>query len=251
MIPKNYRPISLTSVICKSLEHIIASQMMRHLEENNILIESQFGFRTRHSCESQLLVTVNDITKALDSRLQVDAAVLDFSKAFDKVAHKRLIYKLEYYGIRGHVLNWLHSFLHGRTQQVVINGQNSSLCDVTSGVPQGSVLGPLLFLIYINDVAINIKSELRLFADDIFLYRTIRNTNDHKILQDDLITLTKWAQNWLMEFNISKCNILQITTKPSKSNFIYKMHKPFTKNYGKGTYNVSACFITVHVMFMT
>ena len=109
--PKNYRPISLTSVVCKSMENIIVSQIMKHLKEHNILSDSQFGFRSQHSCESQLFVTINDIAKAMDEKLQVDAAVLDFSKAFDKVAHNRLLYKLDYYGIRGNLLTWLDSFL--------------------------------------------------------------------------------------------------------------------------------------------
>ena len=201
--PKNYRPISLTSVICKSMEHIIVSQIMKHLEDQNILSDRQFGFRSKHSCESQLFITINDIAKQIDTNLQVDAAILDFSKAFDKVSHSRLLYKLRHYGIRGNVLHWLESFLHGRTQQVIVEGSKSSTCDVTSGVPQGSVLGPVLFLIYINDIIANIQSEIRLFADDILIYKTIKTPQDHKILQDDLNSLTRWATDWMMEFNIS------------------------------------------------
>ena len=221
--PGNYRPISLTSVVCKTMEHIIVSQIMKHLEDHNILSDNQFGFRSKHSCETQLLITVNDIAKDIDRNLQVDAAILDFSKAFDRVAHSRLLYKLNYYGIRGTVLQWLESFLHGRTQQVVVEGSRSSTCQVTSGVPQGSVLGPVLFLIYINDIVTDIKSEIRLFADDILLFKTIATPNDHRILQNDLDSLTQWASNWLMEFNIPKCNILQFTTHHSKSTFTYKM----------------------------
>ena len=157
------------------------SQIMKHLEDHNILSDNQFGFRSKHSCETQLLITVNDIAKDIDRNLQVDAAILDFSKAFDRVAHSRLLYKLNYYGIRGTVLQWLESFLHGRTQQVVVEGSRSSTCQVTSGVPQGSVLGPVLFLIYINDIVTNIKSEIRLFADDILLFKTIATPNDHRI----------------------------------------------------------------------
>ena len=105
----------------------------------------------------------------------------------------------------------------------MVDGAKSSTCEITSGVPQGSVLGPILFLIYINDITINIHSEIRLFADDILLYRAIKLPNDHSMLQGDLNTLTKWADDWMMKFNISKCKIMQITTHNSKSPFIYKM----------------------------
>ena len=112
MLAQNYCPISLTSVICKTMEHVIVSQLMKHLESNCILLDNQFGFRQHHSCESQLLVTIDDVTRAINNKLQVDAAMLDFAKAFDKVAHQRLLHKLEYYGIRGKLLKWLESFLN-------------------------------------------------------------------------------------------------------------------------------------------
>ena len=187
---------------------------MKHLKEHNILSDSQFGFgfRSQHLCESQLFVTINDIAKAMDEKLQVDAAVLDFSKAFNKITHYRLLYKLDYYGIRGNLLTWLDSFLSDHSQQVVVDGAKSSTCMVTSGVPQGSVLDPILFLIYINDFVINVQTEIWLFADDILLYRAFKTPNDHEILQNNLNTLTKWASDWMMEFNIPKCNIIQITT---------------------------------------
>jgi len=133
------------------------------------------------------------------------------------------LYKLNYYGIRGNLLTWLSSFLHGRLQQVVVDGVKSPACEVTSGIPQWSVLGSTFFLIYTKDIVLNVISEIRLFADDILLYRTIKNPKDHEILQQDLNMLTKWANAWLMEFNIPKCNILQITMHLTKRNFTYKM----------------------------
>jgi len=126
--------------------------------------------------------TVDDFAKTIDRSEQIDAAILDFAKAFDKVSHHHLIHKLDYYGIRGSLLNWLQSFLQGRSQEVMVEDAHSTTCGVTSGVPQGSVLGPTLFLLYINDISDNIKSQLHLFADDCLVYRVIHTLQDHDIL---------------------------------------------------------------------
>ena len=164
--PSNYRPVSLTSVASKILEHIIVSQIMEHLDNQNILNENQHGFRAKRSCESQLLMTTNDITKWMNNNIQVDIAILDFAKAFDKVAHKRLSEKLQYYGIDGTTRIWIDAFLSKRIQRVVVDGEASMCSHVTSGVPQGTVLGPTLFLVFINDIADNLHSTARVFADD-------------------------------------------------------------------------------------
>ena len=131
---------------------------------------------------------------------------MDFAKAFDKVPHRRLLHKLEYYGIRGSTHKWINSWLSVRTQQVVLDGQSSDPVPVLSGVPQGSVLGPVLFLIFINDLPDNIRSSVRLFADDCVLYRNIHSLQDCLTLQEDLTSLGQWEADWQMKFNIAKCH---------------------------------------------
>jgi len=227
--PSNYRPVSLTAVASKMLEHIVVSAIMNHLDTNNILHENQHGFRTRRSCETQLLLSIDDITNLMNQGLQVDMAILDFAKAFDKVPHRRLE-KLFYFGIRNDTLSWVNAFLHGRQQQVVIDGESSRLSNITSGVPQGTVLGPTLFLVFINGIASNITSTIRLFADDCVVYRAIRTPSDREILQRDLEKLVEWSNTWQMEFNVDKCAIMNITTKRNKSLFDYSMKGQIFEN---------------------
>ena len=234
-ISENYRPISLTSVTCKLLEHIIHSNIIKHLEANAIFSDTQHGFRKRRGCDTQLVMVVNDFAKNLNYSQQLDTILLDFSKAFDKVNHHKLLIKMDHYGIRGKLLDWMKDFLSERTQQVVVNGKSSTKEKVTSGVPQGTVLGPLLFLIYINDLPDRVKSQIRLFADDSFLYRTINNPQDTVQLQQDLDELTKWENEWSMEFHPDKCKVLCITNKlkPIKSSYYMHNHKLDTVETGK------------------
>ena len=184
----NYRPVSMTSVCSKVLKHIIHSHLMNFFEDNQILCDQQHCFRKHRSCESQLLTTVQDLASGIDNSQQIDAILLDFSKAFDKVPHQRLLIKLEHYGVRGTTLQWIRSFLSDRTQKVVVEGKSSCSTPVTSGVPWGTVLGPLLFLAYINDLPSKVNAKARLFADGCLLYlklyRHIKTDKDVESLQD-------------------------------------------------------------------
>ena len=224
--PSNYRPISLTVICCKLLEHIIHSSIMKHFILQNILTDFQHGFRKARSCESQLLITVDDIARNLDNGLQTDVVLLDFSKAFDKVPHQRLLHKLRHYGVTGNLLTWIGGFLQGRVQTVILEGESSQQSPVSSGVPQGTVLGPLLFLAYINDLpdCVSAGSRVRLFADDSVIYRVINSTEDAVKLQQDLDSLQHWESQWLMEFHPEKCQVLNITKRHNPVNFEYNIH---------------------------
>ena len=168
------------------MEHIVLSHIAKHLSTNDILINQQHGFRKFFSCETQLIKVINDWAKGLNQNVQTNVILLDFSKAFDSVPHGRLLNKLNHYGIRGKIASWISSFLANRTQVVSVNGTHSTPAIVVSGVPQGSVLGPVLFLLYINDIMSNISSKMHLFADDSVIYREIRSPQDQTTLQHDL-----------------------------------------------------------------
>ena len=222
--PANYRPISLTSTCSKILEHIIYSFVSTHLSNYNILSTNQHGFRTGRSCDTQLLGAINDFHHSLDSGTHIDALFLDFTKAFDKVSHRKLCYKLLRYGVNGNLLHWIKDYLTDRTQCVLLEGISSKSHHVLSGVPQGSVLAPLLFLIYIKDITESITSTIRLYADDVLLYRVISNEADTICLQNDLFTLENWANTWQIKFNPSKCIHVAITRKKTSIKHCYQIH---------------------------
>jgi ribonuclease P/MRP protein subunit RPP40 len=166
----------------------------------------------------------------------VDVNILDFSKAFDVVSHRKLLAKLHHYGIQGNILGWIQSFLSSRSQSVVVDGVTSKPAPVLSGVPQRTCLGPILFLIYINDITVGIKSQLRLFADDALLYRPIHSMEDHFILQEDLAKLEQWAENWDMKFNPSKCYTMSIKNRGEKSSHFYSLCNQFLKAVSHNPY---------------
>ena len=207
----NYRPISLTSIVSKILEKIIKNAINTFLLEHNLLNRSQHGFMPKKSCLTNLLHCMEEVTSILDEGDCVDILYLDFAKAFDKVQHQRLMLKLEGMGIVGAVLGWIKAWLLGRSQRVVLNGKESDWIHVPCSVPQGSVLGPLLFLVYIDDIDACTEQLVALllkFADDTKVVKRISSAADCADLQRIVENLTSWANKWQMHFNVGKCKIL-------------------------------------------
>lgn len=207
---ENYRPISLTSVTSKVLEHIIVSTMWKHIDDNNLLINAQHGFRSGFGTTTQLLHVVHKASQALDAKQEYHIVSFDFAKAFDKVPHDLLIYKIRKYKFSNQIVEWLKAWLDERTTVVAVNGVVSSEHGVGSGVPQGSVLGPLLFLLYVNDLPNGLSNtECRLYADDTLLCMNLSRINFVE-LQNNVTTLERWALDWGMTFNPSKCVHMQL-----------------------------------------
>ena len=201
---RNYRPISLLPIFGKIFEKVLYNNIFKYFNENNFLSDKQSGFREGDSCISQLLSITHEIYKGFDATnsLETRGVFLDISKAFDKVWHEGLLFKLKCYGVEGGFYSILENYLHNRKQRVVLCGQSSNWLNVNAGVPQGSVLGPLLFLIYINDLPDNLVSVTKLFADDTSIFSTVGNVNKSSTeLNLDLQKINKWAFEWKMAFN--------------------------------------------------
>lgn len=226
---QNYRPVSLLSSVSKIMERCVADYIFDCISARLHVL--QHGFMKNRSSSTQLLKVYNTIGSVLDAGGQVDVIFLDFTKAFDSVSHACLLYKLQYvFGFDERLLKWFESYLSNRSQCVIIEGERSDWKPVTSGVPQGSILGPLLFLLFINDMPdVIVSSTVALFADDCKVFKVIRNERDCQLLQDDLKKLNDWSTKWNMNFNASKCKIMRITRSNSPVEFNY---------YLDGTQNV-------------
>ena len=212
--PKNYRPISLLSILGKVFERIVFKYVHNFFLENQFIISAQSGFTAGDSTTNQLIDIYNSFCKALDEGKEIRAVFCDISKAFDKVWHRGLIYKLQKAGISGSLLAWFENYLSHRKQRVVISGQCSEFIDVQAGVPQGSILGPLLFLVYINDIIKDVQSNIKLFADDTSLSLIVSDPFETaNIINNDLDRIHKWAETWLVKFNPSKTVSLLISRK--------------------------------------
>ena len=223
--PSNYRPIALTCTCCKILESIISNELAQYLLEHKLITPHQHGFLKRHSTSTNLLETTNDWSIALSNRLSVTIAYIDFKSAFDRISHPKLLLKLSSYGVRGNLYLWIASFLFGRSQIVKINSSFSHSCQVTSGVPQGSVLGPLLFNLFINDIIdhLHTSTAVKLFADDIKLYTTFTNINPSN-LQTQLNIIHLWSDLWQLGISYPKCNILTIGPHADTSTYSLGTH---------------------------
>ena len=228
----NYRPVSLTSHVMKIFERIIRKKLVKHLEENQLLCKCQHGFRKGRSCLTQLLKHIDEIHLNLLQGEDTDVIYLDFEKAFDKVDHQILLQKLKDYGIRGRLYNWIEEYLRARQQVVVVDGKHSYPADVKSGVPQGTVLGPVLFLIYINDIEKCIKeSTVSSFADDTRIKKNINKSTDVEILQNNINNVVNWSKSNNMALHEKKFEYL--CHSATKHSLVEEL--PFSSTYF--TYN--------------
>ena len=227
--PANYRPVSLTSHLTKVFEKIVRRNITKHIDDNNLFNPSQHGFREGRSCLSQLLSHIDEILSLLEEGKDVDVIYIDFSKAFDKVDHTILLRKLKALGIDGKLLSWIESFLKNRKQVVVVDGASSEPVQMLSGVPQGSVLGPLLFIMMISDINENIEySSLSSFADDTRIKKAIQSILDTFMLQRDLNRLYKWSEVNNMKLNEKKFEHLHYG-KHQKSNSYFTENSKIIK----------------------
>jgi hypothetical protein len=213
----NYRPIALTCIICKLMESVVKDQLLTFLLEHGLINKHQHAFMSRFSTNTNLLECTFDWFVALAHSDSVDVIYIDFSKAFDSIVYSKLLFKLSSLGITGKLLAWLAAFLHNRSQCVAIENVFSSVSSVISGVPQGSVLGPVLFLVFINDIDVICqgRSRIKLFADDLKIYNIVDITNPTATLQLSLDHLVKWSAEWQLPINIKKCSVLTINRSES------------------------------------
>lgn len=200
----NYRPISLTCTAGKILEHLILKHIVSFVEKNNLIVPKQHGFRKGLSTTTQLIETIHDLALTMDKCGQTDIIFLDLSKAFDRVSHPKLLQKLTHYLGDNSITKWIKSYLGGRRQYVCYKDHSSDYGDVLSGVPQGAVLAPMLFLLFINDLHINCNATVRMFADDCIIYKEITCREDQIILNRALEHITQWCQTWQMVTNAEK-----------------------------------------------
>ena len=229
--PRNYRPVSLTSVCCKVMEKLVVLQLRDFLEDNGLLSQCQYGFRKNRSTEDQLLLTYNDVVSWMDMGYVVDVLLLDFSSAFDVVNHVVLMCMLRSIGLGDRLLEWIHAFLSNRSMSVCVERAQSRPVEVTSGVPQGSVIGPLLFLIYVNHISAELTCHYKAFADDYKLYLHFSRKGKAayqgtSLLQRNLNNIDQVACSWNLRLNPDKCCVMRFF----KGRLVHE-DEPFANNY--------------------
>ena len=207
----NYRLVSLTSIVCKTMERVIVQQLVEHIKMNHVDCEQHHGFTTGKSVNTNLLEALNIWSEALMHNIPVDIIYLDYAKAFDTVPHQRLLKQVESFRIKDKALVWITAFLDDRRQKVSVHGEQSNWCRVLSRIPQGSVLGPILFTMFVSDVAGITNNLTSKFADDTKLYATLTYDNNSPYsLQEDLTKLQEWTIKMQMNFHPDKCHVLHI-----------------------------------------
>lgn len=222
----NYHPISLTSVPCKVFEYIINQAITRHLRSSGVLSNAQYSFQAGWSMVLQLLLAANEWVEALDKGNLVDIAYLDFARAFDSVSHQKLIHILDQISLHGNVLTWIRNYLTGRSQRVKIDNRFSSSIPVISSTPQGTVLGPLLFLIYINELPTRVKHcSIHLFADDCKIHFAFPCAAMISALQDDLNAILDWSNAMQLTLSVEKCSIPHLASQKQTQNFSNSLGK--------------------------
>ena len=226
--PANYRPVSLTSVLCKVLEKIVVNCIIEHIKKNQLTTKVQHGFTPKKSITTNLLEVLNIWSEALMHNIPVDIIYLDYAKAFDTVPHKRLIKQVETFGIQGQVLKWIQAFLTDRKQKVLVNGVESSWSPVESGIPQGSILGPILFTLFVNDIPSNIKTFISMYADDTKIYSPLASDENALELVEDLAYVQEWARKMQMRFHPSKCKVMHLGQNNPK--YDYYMQDKYTES---------------------
>ena len=221
--PNNYRPVSLTALVCKNIEDIIREEIIKFFSSIKYISPVQYAFINGRSCVSQIITVLDAWTKTLDEGGNIDVVYTDFKKAYDSVAHQRLLKKVENAGIKGKVLKWMEAFLTNRKQRVKIANTKSKWENVLSGIPQGTVLGALLFLIFINDLPEHIKNSIiKLFADDAKFYKHIQEAEDAAELQQDLDAACDWTIDWQLMFHPDKCKVVRLGKNNEKYNYTIK-----------------------------
>ena len=210
--PNNYRPVSITSIICKLMESIVRDEIVDHMVTNKLFSKQQHGFVPFRDCMTNLLTCLEIWTEMIENGDAIDVIYTDFSKAFDSVPHQRLLRKMKSLGIVGDTLSWVKGFLSNRRQRVRVDDELSNWIDVISGIPQGSVLGPILFVIFINDMPEMVESMCQLFGDDVKIFRSVdlRDSEGNLKLQADLHKVWSWSEKWQLPFNTGKCKVLHI-----------------------------------------